>query len=145
MLAPRLLEGLRILVVEDNLLLAEVTKLLLEDSGCQVVGPAGWLQRGLELAEHEPLDGALLDINLNGRLCFPICDVLVRRAIPFCFVTGYSHLDLIPGQYREAPVIAKPFDPERLRSVIDNMLRGRQADHALPPAAAFAKSTRPPS
>ena len=51
MLAPRLLEGLKVLVVEDNLLLAEVTKILLEDSGCQVVGPAGWLQRGLELAQ----------------------------------------------------------------------------------------------
>ena len=83
MLAPRLLEGLKVLVVEDNLLLAEVTKILLEDSGCEVVGPAGWLQRGLELAEHERLNGAILDINLHGEMSFPIAEALSARGVPF--------------------------------------------------------------
>ncbi len=80
MLAPRLLEGLRVLVVEDNLLLAEVTEILLEDSGREVVGPAGRLQRGLELARDEPLDGAILDINLHGEMSLPLPKCCARAA-----------------------------------------------------------------
>lgn len=118
MLAPRLLEGLRVLVVEDNLLLAEVTKLLLEESGCHVVGPAGWLQRGLELAKHEPLDGALLDINLHGEMSFPIAEVLSARGVPFVFVTGYEDRSVVPLAYRSAPRLDKPVADERLMDVM---------------------------
>lgn len=118
MLAPRLLEGLRVLVVEDNLLLAEVTKILLEEGGCQVVGPAGWLQRGLELAEHEPLDGAILDINLHGDMSFAIAEVLSRRGVPFVFVTGYEDRSIVPMAYRSAPRLDKPVADERLIEVL---------------------------
>ena len=118
MLAPRLLEGLRVLVVEDNLLLAEVTKILLEDSGCEVVGPAGWLQRGLELAEHEPLDGAILDINLHGDMSFAIAEVLSGRGVPFVFVTGYEDRSIVPMAYRSAPRLDKPVPDERLMEVL---------------------------
>ena len=118
MLAPRLLEGLRVLVVEDNLLLAEVTKILLEDSGCEVVGPAGWLHRGLELAEHEPLDGAILDINLHGEMSFPIAEVLRTRGVPFVFVTGYEDRSIVPMAYRSAPRLDKPVPDERLMEVL---------------------------
>jgi CheY-like chemotaxis protein len=114
MLAPRLLEGLRVLVVEDNLLLAEVTKILLEDSGCEVVGPAGWLQRGLELAGQEPLDGAILDINLHGEMSFPIAEVLHRRGVPFIFVTGYEDRSIVPMAFRSAPRLDKPAPEEHL-------------------------------
>ncbi len=118
MLAPRLLESLRVLVVEDNLLLAEVTKILLEESGCQVVGPAGWLQRGLELAEHAPLDGAILDINLHGDMSFAIAEVLSRRGVPFVFVTGYEDRSIVPMAYRSAPRLDKPVADERLIEVL---------------------------
>lgn len=118
MLAPRLLEGLRVLVVEDNLLLAEVTKILLEEGGCQVVGPAGWLQRGLELAEHEPLDGAILDINLHGDMSFAIAEMLSRRGVPFVFVTGYEDRSIVPMAYRSAPRLDKPVADERLIEVL---------------------------
>jgi len=118
MLAPRLLEGLKVLVVEDNLLLAEVTKILLEDSGCQVVGPAGWLQRGLELARAEPLDGAVLDINLHGDLSFAIAEVLRARGVPFVFVTGYEDRGIVPLAYRSAPRLDKPVADERLIEVL---------------------------
>jgi CheY-like chemotaxis protein len=114
MLAPRLLEGLKILVVEDNLLLAEVTKILLEDSGCRVVGPAGWLQRGLELAQGEPLDGAVLDINLHGEMSFAIAGVLQARGVPFIFVTGYEDRSIVPMAYRSAPRLDKPVPDEHL-------------------------------
>lgn len=114
MLARRLLEGLKVLVVEDNLLLAEVTKILLEDSGCQVVGPAGWLQRGLELAQAEPLDGAVLDINLHGEMSFAIAEVLRTRGVPFIFVTGYEDRSIVPMAYRSAPRLDKPVADEHL-------------------------------
>jgi CheY-like chemotaxis protein len=116
--APRLLEGLRVLVVEDNLLLAEVTKLLLEDSGGQVVGPAGWLQRGLELAEQEKLDGAILDINLHGEMSFAIAEVLRTRGVPFIFVTGYEDRSIVPMAYRSAPRLDKPVAEDRLIEVL---------------------------
>jgi CheY-like chemotaxis protein len=118
MLAPRLLEGLKVLLVEDNLLLAEVTKILLEDSGCQVVGPAGWLERGLELARAEPLDGAILDINLHGDMSFPIAEVLSTRGVPFVFVTGYEDRSIVPLAYRLAPRLDKPVADERLMEVM---------------------------
>ncbi|SEN79420.1 CheY chemotaxis protein or a CheY-like REC (receiver) domain [Rhodospirillales bacterium URHD0017] len=137
MLAPRLLEGLKVLVVEDNLLLAEVTKLLLEDSGCQVVGPAGWLQRGLELAEQESLDGAILDINLHGEMSFPIAEVLSTRGVPFVFVTGYEGRSIVPMAYRSAPRLDKPVADERLIEVLVATFTGKpvnsdpQADMVL--------------
>lgn len=118
MLAPRLLEGLKVLVVEDNLLLAEVTKILLEDSGCRVVGPAGWLQRGLELAQDETLDGAVLDINLHGEMSFAIAEVLHARGVPFIFVTGYEDRSIVPMAYRSAPRLDKPVADERLIEVM---------------------------
>ena len=114
MLAPRLLEGLNVLVVEDNLLLAEVTKILLEDSGCRVVGPAGWLQRGLELARAETIDGAVLDINLHGEMSFAIAEALRARGVPFVFVTGYEDRSIVPMAYRSAPRLDKPVADERL-------------------------------
>lgn len=108
MLSPRLLEGLKVLVVEDNLLLAEVTRILLEDNGCQVVGPAGWLRRGLELARDEPLDGAILDINLHGEMSFAVAEVLHSRGVPFVFVTGYEDRSIVPMAFRSAPRLDKP-------------------------------------
>jgi CheY-like chemotaxis protein len=118
MLASRLLEGLKILVVEDNLLLAEVTKIVLEDSGCRVVGPAGWLQRGLELAQDEPLDGAVLDINLHGEMSFAIAEVLRARGVPFIFVTGYEDRSIVPMAFRSAPRLDKPVADEHLVEVM---------------------------
>jgi DNA-binding response OmpR family regulator len=118
MLAPRLLEGLNVLIVEDNLLLAEVTKMLLEDSGCRVVGPAGWLERGLELAQAGPLDGAILDINLHGEMSFAIAEVLCARSVPFIFVTGYEDRSIVPLAFRSAPRLDKPVADERLVEVM---------------------------
>ena len=128
MLVPRLLEGLKVLVVEDNLLLAEVTKILLEDSGCQVVGPAGWLQHGLELARSEALDGAILDINLHGEMSFPVAEVLRARGVPFVFVTGYEDRSIVPMAYRSAPRLDKPVADERLLEVLVAAFAAKRPD-----------------
>jgi CheY-like chemotaxis protein len=129
MLAPRLLEGFRVLVVEDNLLLAEVTRLLLEDSGCAVVGPAGRLQRGLKLAQDGPIDGAILDINLHGEMSFPIAEVLSARSVPFIFVTGYEDRSIVPLAFRSAPRLDKPVTDEQLLDVMIETFIGKRAEN----------------
>jgi CheY-like chemotaxis protein len=114
MLAPVSLEGLSVLIVEDNFLLAEVTKGLLEDSGCRVVGPVGRLECGLKLAQDEQLDGALLDINLHGEFSFAIAEVLRKRGVPFMFVSGYEDRSIVPTSLRSAIRLDKPVPDDRL-------------------------------
>jgi DNA-binding response OmpR family regulator len=120
MLAPRPLDGLRILIVEDNLLLAEVTRMLLEDSGCEVVGPVGRLARGLKLVRDETIaiDGAILAINLHGEMSFPIAEVLSSRGVPFVFVTGYGDRSIVPLAFRSVPRLDKPVTDEQLLDVM---------------------------
>ena len=101
------LEGLRILVVEDNFLAAEVVRDALERSGCTVVGPVGRVADGLHLAEQEKLDGAVLDINLNGDRCFPIAHALASRGVPFVFLTGYNST-VVPDELRATRRLDKP-------------------------------------
>lgn len=100
--------GRRILVVEDNFLAAEVVRDMLETSGCTVVGPVGRLAEGLRLAEQEELDGAVLDINLNGDWCFPIARALRQREVPFIFLTGYDDVAIIPTELRPVRRLGKP-------------------------------------
>jgi DNA-binding response OmpR family regulator len=100
---------LKILIVEDNLLVAETIAAALVDHGYEVVGPAQSLNAGLELAQDADLDGALLDINLAGRLCFPIAHVLADRHVPFLFLTGYHDASVIPSDLRSTWRLTKPF------------------------------------
>jgi DNA-binding response OmpR family regulator len=102
-------KALKILVVEDNELVAETIAEALLDGGYEVVGPATNLSAGLELAQTEQLDGALLDVNLGGRLCFPIAWVLSERNVPFLFVTGYADAAMIPPDLRSTRQLTKPF------------------------------------
>ena len=112
--APRPLEALRILVVEDEYLIAAQLVDELELLGARVVGPSPSLERAMELVSSEPVDLAVLDINLQGKLCFPLADALSERGIPFVFQTGYDpNLD-VPSRYAAAPRWHKPFTPQAL-------------------------------
>jgi DNA-binding LytR/AlgR family response regulator len=111
------LAGLRILVVEDNFLVAEDLRELLARLGCDVVGPAPRVEQGLDLVRQGKLDGAVLDINLGGEDCFPIAAALEERSVPFLFLTGYDDRTLIPAEYRQAPRLSKPVDVARLVSI----------------------------
>jgi CheY-like chemotaxis protein len=113
-----LLQGLRILVVEDLLLLADVISEGLASHGCEVVGPAGRLERGLALAREARFDCAVLDINLVGESSFPIAEVLARRGTPFVFVTGYGTDTALPPAFRHVPRLAKPFHVHDLVDVV---------------------------
>jgi DNA-binding response OmpR family regulator len=106
---PDVLGGLRILVVEDLLLLAELIRDQLEECGCAVVGPVARLSEAMTLAREEALDGAILDVNLGGRLSFPVAGILRERDVPYVFLTGYDDEELFPDEYRGAPRLGKPY------------------------------------
>ncbi len=105
---------MRVLVVEDTLLVAEVIRDQLESCGFTVVGPASRLHKALALAREESLDGAILDIDLAGELSFPIAEELSRRQIPFIFVTGYDDIASLPAHLRTQPRLRKPFQYQQL-------------------------------
>jgi CheY-like chemotaxis protein len=118
------LNGLRVLVVEDSLLVAEVIAETLTNCGCAVVGPVPRLQRALPLARAESLNGAVLDVNLAGEFCFPIAEALEARGVPFVFLTGYGDLDALPARFRGRPVLGKPFSPADLVGVTRQQFLG---------------------
>lgn len=112
------LAGLRLLVVEDEALVAMLIEDTLLALGCAVVGPAGNVAQALELVEHEPIDLALLDVNLGGgERSYAVAEALAAREIPFLFVTGYGDKG-VDRRYRRAPVLQKPFDPAQLERVV---------------------------
>src|SRR4051812_36415564 len=92
------LQGLRVLVVEDETLIAMMIEDLLADMGCIVVGAAATIAQALALLADPAfqIDGALLDVNLGGEKVFPVADALAQRAIPFVFATGYGKDALEP-------------------------------------------------
>jgi response regulator RpfG family c-di-GMP phosphodiesterase len=114
--APReTLAGLKVLVVEDSYLIAEHVSELLMRHGAEVIGPVGRLGPGLKLVEEgTPVDGALLDVNLDGEFCFPIAAALAQRSVPFAFLTGYDDSDIIPRDFAAAPRLGKPLDEAQL-------------------------------
>jgi CheY-like chemotaxis protein len=114
---PGGMSGLRVLVVEDIFIIADGLGALLRESGCEVVGPVAQLEQALALAGNAALDGAILDINLDGQPCFPIDAILSERGIPYIFVTGYAN-DGLPVKYRGIPRLTKPFDPADLVKVV---------------------------
>ena len=117
------LKDLRILVVEDNFLLAMTIAETLKEYGCEVVGPAPDVRFALKLVDDGDPDGALLDINLVGELSFPIAAALARRHLPFLFLTGYDDKRIIPPEYQSARLLSKPIDPARLSLAIAECVR----------------------
>jgi CheY-like chemotaxis protein len=114
--------GRRILLVEDEALLAELLEDMLADLGCVVVGPAARVAQALALIASEAIDAALLDINLAGQMSYPVADALAARGLPFTFATGYRQ-DSLPSGYRIFPVLRKPFRLSELREALAELLR----------------------
>lgn len=98
----------RILIVEDEMLVSMLLEDLLDDLGYEIVGPAAELESALALARDEALDGAVLDLNLNGKPTFAVAALLRERDIPFVFATGYG-IDGLPSEFGDTPVLTKPF------------------------------------
>ena len=112
------LSGRRVLVVEDESLVAMLLETILEDLGCTPVGPASNVDEGEAIARDTvDLDAALLDVNLAGRQVFPVAAVLKARGVPFVFSTGYGESGL-PEHWRGNPTVQKPFTDAAIRDAL---------------------------
>ncbi len=112
------LTGRRVLIVEDESLVAMLLETILEDMGCIPVGPASTVEEGLTMAEDEaPLDAALLDVNVAGHQIFPVAAILRARGVPFVFSTGYGEGGL-PDEWRGQPTLQKPFSEAAIRDAL---------------------------
>ncbi len=116
------LEGLQILVVEDEFLLALEVEATLIGFGCAVVGPFAKLAKAMRAARGTPLDSAVLDINLNGEMVYPLAELLDTQGVPFVFLTGYVASDL-PERFRRFRRLQKPLYPQALHGVFLDMQR----------------------
>jgi two-component sensor histidine kinase/CheY-like chemotaxis protein len=107
----------RVLLVEDEALVAMMMQEFLVGLGCCVVGPFATTQAALAAVSDEGLDFAVLDINLGDELVYPVADVLAWRGLPFLFVTGYD-VDSVEERFRHVPILQKPISRELLREVL---------------------------
>jgi CheY-like chemotaxis protein len=122
--APRA-AGLRVLLVEDESMVALLLEDMLAELGHEVVGPVARLDKALEMAQRQALDVALLDVNLDGREIYPVAEALAAREIPFVFVTGYGR-GALPAPYRDRPTLQKPFRRNELRVLLAEICRAKQ-------------------
>jgi CheY-like chemotaxis protein len=120
------LQGLRILVVEDELLVALDTQAFVWRFGGIVVGPYARVPAALQALEVHPVDGAILDVNVAGTQSFAVADVLRQRNIPFVFCTGYSR-ETVPPRFDDAPVVEKPLVPELVIAALVEALKASAA------------------
>jgi len=107
--------GKRVLLVEDEMLVAMMMKDMLTDLGFSVVGPFSRTAEALPAATDSELEAAVLDINLNGELVYPVADALVARGVPVVFVTGYG-AESIESRFAQVPVLQKPIERQVLES-----------------------------
>ena len=120
-----------ILIIEDNFLTASEVSDIVRDCGYGVAGTAARVARGLELLDQKPIDGAIVDINLDGTYSFPLCAELERRKVPYCFLTAYPAL-IVPPDFANTPVLTKPADPIQIRSALHTLLRQNEERPPLP-------------
>ena len=117
--------GRSVLVVEDEMIVAWLLEDMLAELGCAVVGPAGSVNKALAMIDAEAIDVAVLDVNLNGEMSYPIADALAARGVPFVFVTGYDKDRMLDG-YRNFPVLQKPFHRMALSDTLARLLAPKE-------------------
>ncbi len=109
--------GLKVLLVEGESLLAMDVEFLLQDFGRTMVAWASSLEDALRVAETAEFDLAVLDVSVARKLVFPLAELLAHRDIPFVFTTGYGR-DSVREDFRDRPIVRKPFSPEQLRAAM---------------------------
>lgn len=114
------LDGLRVLVVEDEMMVSMLIEDMLVDLGCTVVGPASRLDEAMQIADEAELDCAVLDVNLGGQPIFPLADRLREKGAPFAFATGYGDAGLREID-KGTPVLQKPFREGDLARVLGEL------------------------
>lgn len=114
----------RILVIEDEALVAMLVEDALIDAGFSVIGPARSVAEAMSLLAREEPAAVVLDLNLGGETSLSVADALVARGIPFVVATGYGAAGL-PESRRHVPVLPKPYDPADLMAVVEKLCAGR--------------------
>jgi CheY-like chemotaxis protein len=117
--------GRKVLLVEDEMLVAWLVGDMLAELGCAVVGPASSVNQALAMIDAEAIDAVVLDVNLNGQMSYPVADALAARGVPFVFSTGYDRDTLLEG-YRTFPVLQKSFHLSELRDKLAKLLRPKE-------------------
>lgn len=117
--------AMRILVVEDELMIRMLLEDMLGELGYTVAAEAARIEEALDAAKNADFDIAILDVNLNGQPISPVADALVARGMPFVFATGYGERGL-PEPYRDRPTLKKPFQMDGLKQMLQTALeRGK--------------------
>ena len=114
------LKGLRVLVVEDEMMVSMLIEDMLSDLGCTVIGPASRLDEAMDLARTADIDCAVLDVNLGGQPIFPLADILRAKGAPFAFATGYGDAGL-RAEDKGSPLLQKPFREADLARVLGEL------------------------
>ena len=117
------LSNRKVLVVEDEMMIAMLIEDMLDEFGCKLVGPATNVPRALELIGKESIAVAVLDLNLDGKDTYAIADALQRKSVPFIFATGYGSTGL-RQEYGNRPVLQKPFQARDLEAALTEALNG---------------------
>ena len=120
------LDGAHLLIVEDDYVVADSLRFLLESYGGTVTAIAASVARALDALATEPVEVAVLDINLHGASVVPLAEHLLTRGVPFVFLTGYGDAEVLPEHLRDHPRLRKPVLAEMLIQTICD-LRDRQA------------------
>jgi CheY-like chemotaxis protein len=120
------LAGLRVLVVEDEALIAMDLAATLRRVGCTTIGPARHVATAMCHVASDAPDVALLDVNLAGEEVFPVADALADRQVPFVFLTGYGR-NVIPDRFRDRPLLGKPYSTAPLLATLERLTGRRGA------------------
>ena len=115
--------GRRLLIVEDELLIALELQSIVEQLGGTVVGPAGSVEGALQLLSDTTPDAALLDANLREGRVTPVAQACRDRSVPFALVTAYGRLELEEPLLQSAPRVRKPFDSRAIHKVLAIVLK----------------------
>ncbi len=114
------LTGLRILLVEDEAMIAMLLEKTLQSLGITVLGPVGRLSDALDMAQTREFDGAILDVTIRGGYVYPVADLLVARGIPFVLATGYA-AEHLPANLRGQKLLRKPYSTDDLTAALQHI------------------------
>jgi CheY-like chemotaxis protein len=115
------LAGKRILVIEDSPVVGPFTVDILDELGCEVIGPAPNMAAARSLVEAGGFDAALMDVHIRGERVFPLCEMLSAKGIPFVLTSGYADWTM-PEQWRDRPRLNKPYTIDQVEAALGALL-----------------------
>ena len=121
------LQGLRVMIVEDELLLAMELEERLQEEGCTVIGPAARTGKAMDLLLNERPDAVVLDLNLHGERPTALAEAMVARRVPFVVVSGYVGRQMDESALDNAPRVGKPFRSDELLRVLARTVAAQAA------------------